>query len=612
MGLDVLKKWKPVFSQSTFLLTDILHQLGWWLVLGLKYLCDASQTLVDEMYKLLDFTQYGNLTKIFSANEVRILLGILFAFALIVLGVTLIWQKDKEKPKVIQNVLIAVLIITALPSLMTMLNDLTLDAKDAILGTQSKMSDQLIADNVVDLLYIDSKGFDKYNISDGKITGGAVNGFSAGSDNIKYIDICEKVTDKQKNELNSPEYFFNVIGTNKDGAQAVQELKSNKFLGIDFTGWYYRYHVDYLVIYISLLATTVAFFFVAFKVAKLIFDLAVHGVLATVFAASDLTNGQRTKQVLQSIGSIYVVLVLAVLMIKFYYLGSSYISSTISNGLVKAIALIFFAFAVIDGPNIIEKILGIDVGLRSGFQTLATMFMATSAVKSVVGGAGHLAGGILGGAFGTVGGIKDGVNNYRNERANMLNNQDNNNSVNESQNNSPSNNLYGDNKSDEADSSNNTQNVSNNNVNEDTSNGKNNLNGSQEEAAPSLNEDTNMAESESLNNLHGDNDIENIPQSDVINGDNLNASPMDINRDSNLNNNAADEAVNGAFNIPKDFNGTINIDNSTNNIQGTSGRRSAASSSYHAVRDLGGEIGKKAGQLANKRDLKNLSKGDDN
>ena len=46
-----------------------------------------------------------------------------------------------------------------------MLNDLTLDAKDAILGTQSKMSDQLIADNVVDLLYIDSKGFDKYNAS---------------------------------------------------------------------------------------------------------------------------------------------------------------------------------------------------------------------------------------------------------------------------------------------------------------------------------------------------------------------------------------------------------------------------------------------------------------
>lgn len=229
MGLDVLKKWKPVFSQSTFLLTDILHQLGWWLVLGLKYLCDASQTLVDEMYKLLDFTQYGNLTKIFSANEVRILLGILFAFALIVLGVTLIWQKDKEKPKVIQNVLIAVLIITALPSLMTMLNDLTLDAKDAILGTQSKMSDQLIADNVVDLLYIDSKGFDKYNISDGKITGGAVNGFSAGSDNIKYIDICEKVTDKQKNDLNSPEYFFNVIGTNKDGAQAVSGIKQINF-----------------------------------------------------------------------------------------------------------------------------------------------------------------------------------------------------------------------------------------------------------------------------------------------------------------------------------------------------------------------------------------------
>ncbi len=617
MGLDVLKKWQAVFSQSTFLFSDILNQIGWWLVLGLKFLCDAAQTLVDEMYKLIDFTQYGALNKIFTLSEVRILLGVLFAFALIVLGVTLVFQNGKEKPKVIQNVLIAVLVITALPSLMTMLNDLTLDAKDAILGTQNKMSDQLIADNVVDLLYVDSKGFENYNINDGKLTGGKINGFSADSDNVKYIDICEKVTDEQKNDLNSPEYFFNTIETNKDGGQVVKELKADKFLGIDFTGWYYRYHVDYLVIYISLLATTIAFFFVAFKVAKLIFELAVHGVLAPIFAASDLTNGQRTKQVLQSIGSIYVVLVLAVLMIKFYYLGSAYISANISNGLVKALALIFFAFAVIDGPNIIEKILGIDVGLRSGFQTMTTMFMATNAMQSIAGGAGRMLGGLAGGMAGAAAGVKDGIHNYKDSKNSLQKNQNENNnnsaSSNVSQNNSPSNNLYGDNKPDD---NNNTQNVSNGNINDNASE-KNNLNASDENINAMPNENIAAEENSPLNNLQADSVNENAPQGDTLNGDNLNKVPLNNEnlRQNNLSNEGMNDNSKNGINIPENFNGSINIDNSINHIKNSPRNPNSVigttSSAYHTVRGVGGNIGKAMGKRAARITEKQDLKGDD-
>lgn len=617
MGLDVLREWQDVFSQSTFLLTDILHQLGWWLALGLKFLCDAAQSLVDSMYSLLDFTQYGQLTKFFSASEVRLLLGVLFAFALIVLGLSLIFQKDKERPKVLQNLLIAVMIITALPSLMTMLNDLTLDAKDAILGSNTQMSDQLIADNVVDLLYIDSQGFENYDVSDGHITGGAVNGFASNPDSVEYIDICEKVTDDMKNDLNSPDYFFNVIETNKDGTQVVREIKADKFFGLDFTGWYYRYSVDYLVIYISLLATTIAFFFVAFKVAKLIFDLAVHGVLATIFAASDLTNGQRTKQVLQSIGSIYIVLVMAVLMIKFYYFGSAYISATISNGLVKAIALVFFALAVIDGPNIIEKVLGIDVGLRSGFQSMATMFMATSAVKSVFGGIGRTVGTAAGVAAGAAGGIKDGIQNFKNEKGSSAlknegssNNQETNNKQSNSQNNSPTNNLYGDNKPDDA-KGNNTQNTENTGNKQNDETGKSNLNAQQDEAAAMPNGADQPDAAKPTDNLQADNmDMGNAPPTDNLSGDNLNGQqPIDdkanlnAGRDS-LNNAAAQDAAKNGINIPDGFQGTINIDNSTNHMQSMPANPNSvlgsAQQAYHSTRGIGGAIGKKAGQLANK------------
>lgn len=613
MGIDVLKKWQDYFDQSTFLLSDILHQLGWWLACGLKYLCDAAQSLVDAMYSLLDFTQYGNLTKIFTTTEVRLLLGILFAFALLVLGMTLIFQKDKEKPKVLQNLLIAVMVITALPSLMTMLNDVTLNAKDAILGSQTKMSNQLIADNVVDLLYLDSQGFDTYDISDGHITGGNVNGFSSNPEAVEYIDVCEKVTDDMKNDLNSPDYFFNVIETNKDGTQVVKEIKADKFFGLDFTGWYYRYHVDYLVIYISLLATTVAFFFVAFKVAKLIFDLAVHGVLATIFAASDLTSGQRTKQVLQSMGSIYVVLVLAVLMIKFYYLGSAYISSTISNGIVKAFALIFFAFAVIDGPNVIEKVLGIDVGLRSGFQTMATMFMATSAVKSVVGGIGRMGGAAFGAAAGAMGGIKDGVQNFNNEKNSALKNESMNRSESKNksdtkQESSPTNNLYGDNKPEDK-----TDSAKGNNINSGQQEDKSKANlgadtpDNSNSAIPQDQQDIKPTD-----NLQADH--AGSP-ADTLNADNSKIDSLDDKANLNTGNDTLDSvAKQNGINIPDNFQGTINIDNSTNRTQSMPANPNSIVGStqraYHTTRGVGGAIGKKAGQAAKKRAEKKATRGD--
>ena len=420
-----------------------------------------------------------------------------------------------------------------------------------------------------------------------------------------------------KNDLNSPDYFFNVIETNKDGTQVVKEIKADKFFGLDFTGWYYRYHVDYLVIYISLLATTVAFFFVAFKVAKLIFDLAVHGVLATIFAASDLTSGQRTKQVLQSMGSIYVVLVLAVLMIKFYYLGSAYISSTISNGLVKAFALIFFAFAVIDGPNVIEKVLGIDVGLRSGFQTMATMFMATSAVKSVVGGIGRMGGAAFGAAAGAMGGIKDGVQNFNNEKNSALKNESMNRSESKNksdtkQDNSPTNNLYGDNKPDDK-----TDPTKSNNIDsgQREDNSKANLSADTADMADKPNSaiPEDQRDIKPIDNLQADH--HDGSPADTINADNSKVDSIDEKANLNAGNDILHNAAKqNGVNIPDNFQGTINIDNSTNHTQSMpanpNGIVGSTQRAYHTTRGIGGAIGKKAGQAAKKRAEKKATRGD--
>ncbi len=471
MGVDVLSKWKDVFSQSG-IFTDAFIWVGWALTQGLKFFVDATQKLVDEMYKLIDFTSYAGIDKFFSTYNLRLFLGILFAFALVFLGITYIFQSNEKRPKFLQNLLIAVMVITALPSLMTMLNSATLQWKDYILSSNQNISDSIIADNIVDLRYIDSQGFNQYEVKDSTVTspsGKAINGFKKNNaKNVQYINATEKVTKDDKKDLNSPDYFFNVLKTNSDGSMKVEELKPNKFFGFDMTEWYYRYHIDFLVIYIALIATGVAFVFMGYKVAKLIFDLAVHGFLAVIFSASDLTNGQRIKQILQSIGSIYITLALSVVMIKFFYLGQAFISSQVSNALIKAIALLFFAFAVIDGPNIIEKILGIDVGLKSGFQTVASTFMASKMVASTAHSLGKLGSAAVGGAAGAIAGTKEGISNFQSQLRNGSSGNVSNFSTHfpngDSGNGSGTSNLYGDNQR----HSSNQQNTSENNMNHST------------------------------------------------------------------------------------------------------------------------------------------------
>src|SRR5699024_2412547 len=55
---------------------------------------------------------------------------------------------------------------------------------------------------------------------------------------------------------------------------------------------------------------------------------------------------------------------------KIYIIGTGWISDSLS-GIAYLIALIAFSVAVIDGPNIVEKLFDVDAGLKSGVGMLA-------------------------------------------------------------------------------------------------------------------------------------------------------------------------------------------------------------------------------------------------
>lgn len=418
--MDQLKYWDKLLSKSNFFI-DILHWLGWGIVKGLQALSNIMETLVDEMYRLLDFTTYIGVDKFFSDTDFKILLTILFVFALIVLAWTLIFNSKDSKPKVMQQLCIIVLVLTGLPTMFNFLNEITVEERAYIQGTSStNISDEILTNAITDLKYIDSMGFENYSVEGSMVTGkNGKNGFSGNNiENIGYIDPTEKITDES--DINNEDILLKKLTTTDNGTLTVAEIEGYKFLGIDMTDWYYRYHIDYLSIYIALLATIITYLLTAWKIGQIIYEIAFHKLMAVFMSVSDLTTGQRIKTVFKSLGSLYTVLLLLPILLRIFVFGQSYIMSKIPNTLIASFALLCLAFFIVQGPNIIERCLSVDAGVKSGFQTLFTGYMAARSALAIGRTVGRGTATVLGGAAGAMkGGVQNGIEGYRISRDRM-------------------------------------------------------------------------------------------------------------------------------------------------------------------------------------------------
>ena len=96
-------------------------------------------------------------------------------------------------------------------------------------------------------------------------------------------------------------------------------------------------------------------------------------------------------------GGMFFTLFCSAVIIKFYMIMNVYLKTLPLDPWVQSFILLIMAFAVIDGPNIIERCIGVDVGLSSVFRTTAAIFAgtrtATHMVKSAVGSVGKVASG---------------------------------------------------------------------------------------------------------------------------------------------------------------------------------------------------------------------------
>lgn len=364
----------------------------------------AYQLLTFDFSSLDSFIKQGTVDNRYSFSQYAFV-GSLVVLVLVGIGLAMVLGFQNVKgTTVLRNILFGILVIAVLPTAMNMLNNAFANATDLDeipLGT-------IFKSNTYDLQYICTTGNGVFESDSGSVK---INNFP---DDDEWIDSLQIGAVIRGSEISGIDDVFLKKLEYNDGVATVVDstAKGELPFGIYFeplaTDYYYRYSVDMLPIFLAEVATILVIIFTTFKVARLSYELVIHRIFAEILALTDLAGGSKLREVLKLIGATYIVLAYCPVAVRLFLSFQNWMFGTDSpfnDSIIPSFLLLAIAMAVIDGPNLIERIFSIDAGIQSGFKT------AMAAV-----GIGRMASGTLHGLAHGVSSIGKGVNRFADSR----------------------------------------------------------------------------------------------------------------------------------------------------------------------------------------------------
>ncbi|MEI4463791.1 hypothetical protein SZL87_15305 [Exiguobacterium indicum] len=353
-----LEEFQDLLSISD-LVRDALRSIGWLLVRGLSFIIDGLEQITNDILLIKSF--FNNPQVVEFVQTIQPFLYVILAGSFLFTGYLMIFQKKFDREGFLINLFITLLILGLLSPTMIKTSEFTDKAitninQDGVYENRDHtLSQSVLQKNVHDLVEYDKTAFKDTKI---KIPN------SIPASQIKNIDINDV--------FDSDEYRLSKEGEDISQNKLAWNGKKMTETELDQSGvewnnqYYYRYHPNWLTILVTLGVMGFTLFSIAYKLARLSFELAFNYVLAILVAPADLHSGQKTKKVIQSILNTFLVIILIFVSIKLYTIGTAYLADTL-DGLAYLIALIAFSAALIDGPNMVERLFGIDAGLKRGW-----------------------------------------------------------------------------------------------------------------------------------------------------------------------------------------------------------------------------------------------------
>lgn len=359
---EILTKYGSYFEGQNLILTG-LREL-FYLVLSFLYsFIKGCGDLLSKAYNVLTFDTQSRVNEIFGGALSTEFLTAVVLIVVVCIGIAFILNSNSIKgSKIIQNIMFGLLVVFILPTFINSVNGIIASSDMGNISTSSV--NKIFSANIVDLKYC----FGGDTVIDP--TGEVHNGFP---DDYDYSLLPMDELIKGSETPGIDEVFTKTLLNRGSVDEELGECSSGEIFGnfISFlSSYYYRYKVDMFPIFLSEIATILVMVFTFFKVVRLCYELIVNHFFAYIFAITDIASGAKLREALKSILSTYVVLIYCSVAISLFNTFQAWIfDSSIFNNFEASICIIPVAMAVIDGPNLIERLFGIDAGIKSGFHT---------------------------------------------------------------------------------------------------------------------------------------------------------------------------------------------------------------------------------------------------
>ncbi|MGE6599303.1 pLS20_p028 family conjugation system transmembrane protein [Bacillus proteolyticus] len=365
--LKVLEEFSD-YLQVGDIVNYVFRWIGWFIIQGLSLIVDALEGVTDAILGIKGFFNSPGVQEF--VDMLYPLFVVLLAISFLYIGYMFIMNKQMNRSQIIINIFVTLSVLCLLSTGMTKVDKFTDDAIAVVKSEQKgSLSDEIIKKNITDIAVLDQNGWKKKEDLNPKN--------NIPEKNIRQIDITEKIDkdfefakDKALSE-GGQDILKNKIVMDGLGVASLTELKDGWF--DFFPEKYYRWHWNFWNIFFTLLITGVTFLLVSIKLARLFYELTFNYLLANILAPADVANGQKLKAVLSNILNIFVATIMIFLSLKLYIMGTEFLHDKLS-GVPYLIALAAFSMAVLDGPAVVERLFGIDIGLKSSWGMLAGGF----------------------------------------------------------------------------------------------------------------------------------------------------------------------------------------------------------------------------------------------
>lgn len=385
--IQILTKNESLFESNT-IGASVLRYLGWGFTILLVSIGKAAATLYDTCFGFVDFTKFKEV-EAFLTEWKGVFIG-LVCLSLLFIGILLCigWEK---KPKIVINLLIAVTVVTSSTYVINQLNSfISKEVRGEILGSDrsSSVVYNTVGANVHDLVYIDQAvGIQNLNKKANAET--VYKKFT--QEQFDNISINETVDPDDVSDQ-AEEIMENGVKMSFDSKNKSVYTLDELYDGVAWTDllneYYYRYTVEWFPMWLELLSLIVIYLFMSYKVIRILYEIVMHRLLAYLYSAN-LNNNQKIIKILDSLKDSYILLLMTTVMIKFYLIACEFIGSWKISGISKGFILLFLAFAAIDGPNLIQKLTGADIGASDGMGKIMSMFYGGRMIAGAAGGAVH-------------------------------------------------------------------------------------------------------------------------------------------------------------------------------------------------------------------------------